>query len=205
MTEIERSRRDVRRAASERAILDAAWVLMRREGVAAVSVREVARAVGLRQQSLTHYFATKQALLDALFVDGFRDLRSTLERLSRSSDAPDTVDPVEAVVRVAVTVVEYFVTHPARYHLMLQRSVPGFEPTDASHDVALGTLRILRDALSAAGITEAGDVALVRSLISGIAAEQTANDPHGRLYLDQAGRGVRMLLHDMRGRLAVER
>ena len=64
-----------RRAVAERAILDAAWSVMAREGVAALSVREVARSVGLRQQSLTYYFPTKQALLAALFADGFADLR----------------------------------------------------------------------------------------------------------------------------------
>jgi AcrR family transcriptional regulator len=70
-----------RRAVPERAILDAAWSVMAREGVAALSVREVARSVGLRQQSLTYYFPTKQALLAALFADGFADLRAVLEGL----------------------------------------------------------------------------------------------------------------------------
>jgi AcrR family transcriptional regulator len=76
-----------RRAVAERAILDAAWSVMAREGVAALSVREVARSVGLRQQSLTYYFPTKQALLDALFADGFADLRAVLEGLPISRES----------------------------------------------------------------------------------------------------------------------
>ena len=79
MTGTATPRTTARRAAVEREVLDAAWSVMAREGAAALSVREVARAVGLRQQSLTHYFPTKQALLDALFADGFADLGAVLD------------------------------------------------------------------------------------------------------------------------------
>lgn len=177
-----------RRVAVEREILDAAWEVMARDGAAALSVREVARLVGLRQQSLTHYFPTKQALLDALFVDGFSDLLHRLERL------PTVPEPVEAVVAVAETVVDYCVSHPARYHLMFQRSVPHFEPSDASHQQALRCLEVLVTRLAAAGVTRADDVALVRSLISGLAAEQIANEPRGRGFAAHAARGVRTLV-----------
>jgi AcrR family transcriptional regulator len=177
-----------RRAAVEREILDAAWSVMAREGAAALSVREVARSVGLRQQSLTHYFPTKQALFDALFAEGFADLRIVLDRV------PDSDDPIDAVVAVAEAVVEYCSAHPARYHLMLQRTVPGFAPSPASHKVALGCLGVLVDRLTAAGTTEPGDVALVRGLISGLAAEQIANEPGGRHYVSQTARGITALL-----------
>lgn len=188
MTELRASRTASRRAAAEREILDAAWSVMVREGVAALSVREVARSVGLRQQSLTYYFPTKQALLDALFADGFADLRAVLDRL------PVSPNPVEAVVAVAEAVVAYCAAHPARYHLMLQRTVPGFAPSDTSHQVALGVLGVLVDRLAVAGITNPGDVALIRGLISGLAAEQIANEPGGQDYVSQTTRGIRILL-----------
>src|SRR3954470_23539814 len=179
MTDNHHERVANRRTGVVREILDAAWELMAREGVAEVSVREVARSVGLRQQSLTYYFPTKHGLLDALFTDGFSDLRQVFEEL------PATEDALEAVVQLAVAVVDYCVAHPARYHLMFQRTIPGFEPSEESHRVSLGVLGELRTRLEAAGVTEAADVALIRGLISGLAAEQTANDPDGRLYADQ--------------------
>src|SRR5918911_1125736 len=137
MTDLRQTRAAARRQLVEREILDAAWSLMAREGVAAVSVREVARSVGLRQQSLTHYYPTKQALLDALFADGFADLRRTLEELPPADDA------VGSVVDVAVAVVDYCVANPARYHLMLQRTLPSFAPSEESFRVALGCLNVL--------------------------------------------------------------
>lgn len=188
MTDSPPSRASARRRLVEREILDAAWSLMDREGVAAVSVREVARSVGLRQQSLTHYYPTKQALLDALFADGFADLRRTLEQL------PPTEDAVGRVVAVAVAVVDYCVANPARYHLMLQRTLPSFAPSENSYRVALGCLNVLVESLSAAGVTGPADIALVRGVISGLAAEQIANDPHGRMFVDQADRGIRALV-----------
>jgi len=188
MTDDPVSRTAVRRKLVEREILDAAWTLMAREGVAAVSVREVARSVGLRQQSLTHYYPTKQALLDALFADGFADLRRRLEQV------PPTDDALGGVVAVAVAVVDYCVANPARYHLMLQRTLPSFSPGEDSYRGALGCLNVLVERLAAAGITEPADIALIRGLISGLAAEQIANDPQGRIFADQADRGIRALV-----------
>src|SRR3954466_543981 len=123
MTDSRNARATARRALVERQILDAAWTVMAHEGVAAMSVREVARSVGIRQQSLTYYFPTKQDLLDALFADGFADLQNAFDQL-RSSDHTD--DPIEAVVEVAVSYVDYCVANPARYHLMFQGTIPGF-------------------------------------------------------------------------------
>src|SRR6476660_8163887 len=98
MTVPQLGRTSARRTAAIREILDAAWTLMAREGVAEVSVREVARAVGMRQQSLTYYFPTKPALLDALFADGFTELGRVIDQL------PEHDDPVEAVVELAVRI-----------------------------------------------------------------------------------------------------
>ena len=181
-----------RRAGVRREILDAAWAEMGRTGVAALSVREVARAVGIRQQSLTYYFPTKQDLLDALFADGFADLRRCFDQLQ------PVADPVQGVVDVAVAFVHHLVTRPAAYHLMFQGTVPGFTPSPESHTVALGVLEELVTRLAAAGVTEAADLALVRSVMSGVVAEQIANDPGGRLFVDQAERGVRAVLAAIR-------
>lgn len=182
----------VRRAQAEREILDAAWTLMAREGVAALSVREVARSVGIRQQSLTYYFPTKHALLDALFADGFAALRESFDKL------PPAPDPDQGVVDVAIAFVEHLIARPAAYHLMFQRTVPGFRPTPDSHQVALAVLRELVDRLAAAGVTRPADLALVRSVMSGIAAEQIANDPRGHLFADQTERGIRAVIAAIR-------
>lgn len=188
MTDTGLSRTAARRAAVERDIVDVAWSLMEREGAAALNVREVARLVGMRQQSLTYYFPSKTALLDALFADGFADLRRRLQQVTPAGH------PVEDVVAVAEAVTDYCVDFPARYQLMLQRSVPGFSPSERSIEVAATVLGVLLDRLASAGVSDDGDVALVRALISGAASEQIANDPTGSRFVDQVGRGVRLVV-----------
>ena len=191
MTDNDGSRIAVRRARTEREILGAAWAVMARQGVAALSVREVARAVGIRQQSLTYYFPSKQSLLDALFADGFADLRACFDQL------PAATDPVQGVVAVARAFVDHLVARPAAYHLMFQGTVPGFEPSEESHAVALTVLRELVDRLAAAGVEDPADHALVRSVMSGIVSEQIANNPAGHLFTDQTERAVHAVLTEI--------
>jgi AcrR family transcriptional regulator len=55
-------------AAPEDEILAAAGRLFAKQGFAATSTRQIAAAAGLRQPSLFHWFASKQAILDALLA-----------------------------------------------------------------------------------------------------------------------------------------
>ena len=57
-----RDRRAERAEATRREILDAAWALVRQEGLAALTMRELGARVGLRAQSLYAYFASKHAI-----------------------------------------------------------------------------------------------------------------------------------------------
>jgi AcrR family transcriptional regulator len=64
---LEQSRRPGNTAREE--ILDAAAELFTTHGFASTSTRAIADAVGMRQASLYHHFATKDDLLDALLAD----------------------------------------------------------------------------------------------------------------------------------------
>jgi AcrR family transcriptional regulator len=177
------------RQAAVREVLDAAWALMEREGVAALSMRELSRSLGIRPQSLAYYFPTKAMLLDALFRDGFSDLAARLR-----DTAGGGADPADDLAAAVSTVLAFCAASPARYHLMLQRTVPGFMPTAKSHQVALNALGLLLDRLTAAGIREAADVDVFRGLVNGLAAEQIANDPGGRRFIGRADHAVRLFL-----------
>jgi AcrR family transcriptional regulator len=64
---LERSRRPGKTAREE--ILDAAAELFTGRGCASTSTRRIADAVGVRQASLYHHFATKDDILDALLAE----------------------------------------------------------------------------------------------------------------------------------------
>src|ERR1700687_3339714 len=63
---LEQSRRPGKTAREE--ILDAAAELFTNQGYASTSTRRIADAVGVRQASLYHHFATKDDILDALLT-----------------------------------------------------------------------------------------------------------------------------------------
>jgi AcrR family transcriptional regulator len=57
-----------------RALLEAAWRLVTEKGLAALTLRELARAAGVSHAAPYHHFPTRTALLDALAEEGFTGL-----------------------------------------------------------------------------------------------------------------------------------
>ena len=86
-----RDRRAERREATRREILDAAWEMVRTDGWASLSMRELGARVGMRAQSLYKYFPSKHAIFDAMFAESNRDL------LGRVTGLTATLDPIEAL------------------------------------------------------------------------------------------------------------
>ena len=177
-----------RRAAVVRELLDTAWALIERDGVAAITMRELATEIGVRPQSLSEYFPSKAALLDALFRDGF------CQATKRLSQLPQPEDPRQFLVNSVNDFLAFCVDNPGRFHLMLQRTVPAFAPRPESLEASAQSLQIMLDRAAAAGIQNAGDVDLLRALINGLASEQIANEPGGRRFICQGERAVTMLL-----------
>src|SRR6184192_3259454 len=85
-------RRQRRREAKRSTIVAEAWELARRDGLAAISLRDLAARVDLRQPSLYVYFDSKLALYDAMYADGYDQLLET------AAQSPPPDDPREALV-----------------------------------------------------------------------------------------------------------
>src|ERR1700755_2521060 len=72
-------------------LLEAAEKTLAEGGVAALSLRELARQVGVSHAAPRRHFAHKQALLDALAEDGFErlggELRAAMEPAGEDFDA----------------------------------------------------------------------------------------------------------------------
>lgn len=66
------------------ALLERAEVTLRDTGAEALSLRQLARDIGVSHAAPSRHFRDKQALLDALAVVGFDRLTTTLERAARS-------------------------------------------------------------------------------------------------------------------------
>jgi AcrR family transcriptional regulator len=182
-----RDRRAERREATRAEILDAAWELVRAEGLAALSLRDLAAKVGMRAPSLYSYFDSKHAIYDAMFLQG------NLELLARYEALPEYDDPVEGLRAGARLFVQFGVEDPARSQLLFMRFIPGFEPSGETYDVAKRIVDIGTTRMAKAGIG-AGDFDLWTGLISGLVWQQIANEPGGDRWTKHVDDVVDMFL-----------
>jgi AcrR family transcriptional regulator len=186
-------RRQQRRGAKLAVILDAAWTLGRRDGLAAISLRDLADAVGLRQPSLYVYFDSKLDLYDAMFADGWRQF---LDRVRH--DYPD--NPHEALAQFVGECVQFSSDDVVRHQLLLQRTIPGFEPSPESFAVALEFYEFGSALIRRAGVHDPADIDLFTAIVTGLAHQQVANDPGGTRWVRLAARTVEMILADVQRR-----
>jgi AcrR family transcriptional regulator len=133
------------------AILAAAREIMRRDGVAALNLNEVARLVGMQTPSLYKYFPSKFALYEALFRMALRLFRESEEQIWKTSQP--IWERIEAWFETRLRLVQ---EHPDLYHLFLDNPVPGFLPSPES----LEEVRKIRTP-GVQAITEAMDAGLI--------------------------------------------
>lgn len=82
-------------------LADAVWRVVRRDGLAAASVREVAREAGLSTGSLRHYFASQSELRLFAMQHVVDRIRRRVESVGIPGDGTTLpADPGEATVRV---------------------------------------------------------------------------------------------------------
>ncbi|MDO5753345.1 TetR/AcrR family transcriptional regulator [Arthrobacter sp.] len=183
-----------RREAKLAAILIESWRLADRDGLAAISLRDLADAVGLRQPSLYVYFASKADLYDAMFADGYRELLEFIG--ARRHDGP----PQQALARFVADCVQFSSVNVVRHQLLFQRTIPGFEPSPQSYELASDFYVVAQRLAQAAGVATQSDLDLFSALVSGLAHQQVANDPGGRRWVRLADRVVQMFLADVEQR-----
>jgi AcrR family transcriptional regulator len=177
-----------RRQATIDEILAAARELARVHGLASISMRDIGARVGLHASSLYQYFPSKDAIYDALFALGHRELHAHMEQVDR------TGKPVDVFKRGSRLFTEFCLRDEVRYQLLFQRTIPGFVPSDASMALAWQSYQDMVGALAAAGVTEQADVDLWTAIQMGLTEQQLANDPGGGRFVDHLGPAIDMFL-----------
>ena len=182
-----RDRRAERREATRREILDAAWEIARREGLTAVTLREVAGQIWMRSPSLYSHFDSKNAIYDAMFAQAWVDL----------SDVFDAAPPPQAADRrtllaVAETFFDFAVADLPRYQLMNQRTIPGFRPSEEAYAASVAVYERMRVLLAGGGVRAQADLDLWTAIVGGFVDQQLANDAGGSRWRRQLPRLVDM-------------
>jgi len=97
-------------------ILDAASEILETTGSSeAITLRAVARAVGIAAPSIYAHFPDREAILDQLCADGFVAFRTALE----AAIAPFT-DPVERLLAGCGAYLRYSADYPRRYRALFE-------------------------------------------------------------------------------------
>src|SRR5918999_6576396 len=134
------------------ALLEGAERALARGGVQELSLREVAREIGVNHAAPRRHFAGKQALLDALAQDGF-------ERLEREMRAAMEADGLrERLAALARTYIRFATEHAALLELMYAgKHRPGAGAVRAAGERAFAAPLALIEEGQAAGEVIPGD------------------------------------------------
>ncbi|GHH77182.1 TetR/AcrR family transcriptional regulator [Promicromonospora soli] len=100
-------------------IVERALELVDAAGAHGLSLSSVGKAMGMTPPALYHYFASREALLDALVVAGYTDLGAAVE--AAAQDAADRPAP-DRVAAIAHAWRRWALDHPRRYSMLFTGS-----------------------------------------------------------------------------------
>ena len=124
-----------------------ALAVFRREGLRGLTLRNIAREMGRTPAALYRYYASKDDLLTAICVDGFRRMGAALK--AAREQAEDSKDGARAGMRAYL---EFAISEPEQFSLMYsldQRDLPAIPAVRAERVRAFGEARaIAQDAIS---------------------------------------------------------
>ncbi|HEY5025218.1 MAG TPA: TetR/AcrR family transcriptional regulator [Acidimicrobiales bacterium] len=180
--------RESRRRSAREAIVEAAWVLVREEGLAGLSLRDLARRAGITTPTVYAYFDSKDAIYDAMFG------QAATQFAARMAEPYDGEEPGEALVAVVRRFVDFCTSDLARYQLLFQRTLPGFAPSPESYAPAVNALAGAQELLALNGITEQRHVDMWTALTTGLVDQQVSNDPGGDRWIRLIDESVAMFL-----------
>jgi len=118
------TRRELRREETEEEIKEVARRQMAEVGAAALSLRSIAREMGLTAPALYRYFPNRDALVTALIVEAYQALASAM----LAADVAQARDDFHGRFRsLALAFRKWAVQHPQDFALIYGTPIPGYE------------------------------------------------------------------------------
>ena len=132
------------RAGMRTEILDAARRQLAEEGTAGLSLRAVAREVGMVSSAVYRYFDNRDALLTALIIDAYDSLGEAVETAEAAVPRADLPGRWRTIAR---TVRRWALENPSLYALVYGSPVPGYAAPQTTVGPATRVTRLLADLL----------------------------------------------------------
>ncbi|MBA3072335.1 MAG: TetR/AcrR family transcriptional regulator [Anaerolineae bacterium] len=122
-------------------IIDAAWTQIAREGAPALSLRAIARDLGIAAPSIYNYFVDRDALVTALILEAYESLAS---HQNAANDAVPFQNLHARLASIGNAYRDWAVTYPQRYLLIFGTPIPGYvAPLEAVVPIAARSLSAL--------------------------------------------------------------
>jgi len=165
--------REARRQSARAAIVEAAWALVHEDGLAALSLRDLARRAGITTPTVYAYFDSKHAIYDAMFGQAAADFAACV------AGPHEAEEPRALLLEAARRFVEFCTADVARYQLLFQHIIPGFEPSPEAYAPAVRALADTRELLALNGFTDPRQLDMWTALLNGLVDQQISNDLGG--------------------------
>ena len=134
-------------------ILKAASAVFAREGIDGVSMRQIAKEIGVSPTALYRHFASKNTLVQAACEAGFAEFGTLTEATVLAA-----ATPLDALRELSGVYVDFALTHPMHYDVMMIRPHQWALGPDPTKDPqAFAGLITVVEACQAAGQLAAGD------------------------------------------------
>jgi len=106
--------RDYHHGNLKNVLIEAAIAQIATHGARALSLRELARSIGVSHASTYRHFPNKESVLATIAEQGFEKLTRAMEEAAR----PHTGDPLEMLQATGVAYVDFGVSHPHHLQVM---------------------------------------------------------------------------------------
>jgi AcrR family transcriptional regulator len=158
-----RPRRREQNVNLQAAIQETAWKQIAEFGAAALSLRAIARELGITAPAIYNYFPDRDALVTALIIAAYTSFGDS--QLA-ARDAIPAENLAERMTAIGLAYRDWAMTHPQRYQLIFGTPIPGYaapmEQVLPSAARSLSALVSVVDALRVAGKLNAPDFPAVK-------------------------------------------
>jgi AcrR family transcriptional regulator len=143
-----RPKRIIQKTNLDEAIQKAAWLQIQEQGAAALTLRGIARQLGIAAPSIYHYYPSRDALVTALILEAFNCLAESLREAASAAAAKDYPAQLAALGQAYR---QWAIVYPQRYQLIFGTPIPGyFAPEEVTLPAAVAGFVPLTETLQAA-------------------------------------------------------
>jgi AcrR family transcriptional regulator len=140
-----RTRHEGQHQATSQAIKDAARRLMAEHGTAGISIRGIAKEIGLTPPAIYTYFPRLEDLITALIVDGFNAQAAAMAEARDSASGGGPVAQLEAAL---MAYRGWALAHPVDFQLIYGNPIPGYvAPPEITVPAAVQGFKVVIDAI----------------------------------------------------------